>query len=403
VAAPAVDEGAPGGRFPARARELTLVAHHVGPVGGMERVLSQLALGLRDRGYQVTVIAYECDLPAQAGVTFRRVRGPSRPFVLSYPWFMLAGTLAVWRWRRGVVLSVGAIVLNHVDFVSIHYCQQVGPATPSRSNWLFRLNVAVSARLGKLAERICFRRNQPRRFVCVSEGVADEIRAFFPAYAQRTIAIPNGVDTDAFAPDSRRADALALRERLAIAEQQLIAVFVGSEWQRKGLAPAIRALAQAPGWDLLVVGNGDRESYERLAEQLGVAGRVRWIGVSRDVAPLYQLADALVFPTSYEAFPLVALEAAASGLPLLATPVNGIRELVRDGENGFLIRPEPDDIAARLRLLGEDRALRERLGAAARAAALEYSWAKMVERHDSLYETLASAPSTPAPGARRPG
>ena len=64
---------------------------------------------------------------------------------------------------------------------------------------------------------------------------------------------------------------------------------------------------------------------------------MHWIGVSRDVAPLYQLADALVFPTSYEAFPLVALEAAASGLPILATPVNGIRELVRDGENGFLI------------------------------------------------------------------
>jgi UDP-glucose:(heptosyl)LPS alpha-1,3-glucosyltransferase len=401
VAAHAVDESTPGGGFPARARELTLVAHHVGPVGGMERVLSELALGLRDRGYHVTVIAYECDLPARAGVEFRRVRGPSRPFVLSYPWFMLAGTLAVWRWRRGVVLSVGAIVLNRVDFVSIHYCQQVGPATPSRSHWLFRLNVAVSARLGKLAERICFRRNRPSRFVCVSEGVAEEIREFFPAYAERTIAIPNGVDTDAFAPDSRRADALALRERLAIGEQQLVAVFVGSEWQRKGLEPAIRALAQAPGWDLLVVGNGDRESYERLAEQLGVAVRVHWIGVSRDVAPLYQLADALVFPTSYEAFPLVALEAAASGLPLLATPVNGIRELVRDGENGFLIRAEPDDIAARLRLLGEDRALRERLGAAARAAALEYSWAKMVERHDKLYETAGAAPSAPAPGARR--
>jgi UDP-glucose:(heptosyl)LPS alpha-1,3-glucosyltransferase len=315
---------------------------------------------------------------------------------------MLAGTLALWRWRRGVVLSVGAIVLNRVDFVSIHYCQQVGPATPSRSSWLFRLNVGVSARLGKLAERICFRRNRPQRFVCVSEGVADEIREFFPAYAARTIAIPNGVDTDAFAPDSRHADALALRERLAIGEQQLVAVFVGSEWQRKGLEPAIRALAQAPGWDLLVVGNGDRESYERLAEQLGVAGRVHWIGISRDVAPLYQLADALVFPTSYEAFPLVALEAAASGLPLLATPVNGIRELLRDGENGFLIRAEPDEIAARLRLLGEDRALRERLGEAARAASLEYSWTKMVERHDALYETARAADSTASPGARPP-
>jgi UDP-glucose:(heptosyl)LPS alpha-1,3-glucosyltransferase len=355
----------------------------------MERVLSELALGLRRRGYEVTVIAYECDLPAAAGVTFRRVRGPSRPFVLSYPWFMLAGTLAVRRWRRGLVMAVGAIVLSDVDVVGIHYCQQVGPATPSRSNWLFHLNVAVSGLLGRLAERVCFRLNNPQRIVCVSEGVAAEIREHFPDQATRTIAIPNGVDTDAFAPDSRRAQAGAARAQLGIADERLVAIFVGSEWQRKGLEPAIRALAHAPDWDLLVVGAGDRERYEQLAEQLGVAHAVHWAGVSRDVAPLYQAADALVFPTSYEAFPLVALEAAASGLPLLATPVNGIRELLADGENGFLIDADPDDIAARLRLLGADEALRERLGAAARAAALDYSWAKMVERHDALYERLA--------------
>lgn len=389
-AATLVDEHDDAGRAPARfSRELTLVAHHVGPVGGMERVLSELALGLRRRGYEVTVIAYECHLPAEAGVTFRRVRGPSRPFVLSYPWFMLAGTLAVRRWRRGLVMAVGAIVLGDVDLVGIHYCQQVGPATPSRSNWLFRLNVAVSGLLGRLAERVCFRLNDPQRIVCVSEGVAEEIREHFPDQAACTIAIPNGVDTDAFAPGSRRAEVGALRAQMGIADERLVAIFVGSEWQRKGLEPAIRALAQAPEWDLLVVGAGDRERYEQLAVQLGVAHAVHWAGVSRDVAPLYQVADALLFPTSYEAFPLVALEAAASGLPLLATPVNGIRELLTDGENGFLIDADPHDIAARLRLLGEDPALRERLGAAARTAALDYSWAKMVERHDALYERLA--------------
>jgi glycosyltransferase involved in cell wall biosynthesis len=373
---------------PQGAREVTIVVHHVGPVGGMERVLSELALGLRRRGWAVTVIAYECDLPAAAGVTFRRVRGPSRPFVLSYPWFMLAGTLAVWRRRRGTVMAVGAIVLNRVDLVGIHYCQQVGPATPSRSHWLFRLNVAASGLLGRIAERVCFRLNRPQRFVCVSEGVADEIRSYFPEHAGRTISIPNGVDIDAFAPGSREADARALRRELRIGDDRRVAIFVGSEWQRKGLEPAVRALALAPAWDLLVVGNGDRERYAQLAERFGVGAAVHWIGVSRDVAPLYQLADALVFPTSYEAFPLVALEAAASGLPILATPVNGIRELVADGVNGFLIDADPTDIGERLTQLGDDDALRERLGAAARAAALDYSWSRMVQRHEELYETL---------------
>jgi glycosyltransferase involved in cell wall biosynthesis len=379
--------------------EVTLVAHHVGDVGGMERVLSELALGLRRRGYEVTVIAYACTLPAGSGVEFRRVRGPSRPFVLSYPWFMLAGTLAVRRWRRGLVLATGAIILNRVDLVAIHYCHQVGPATPSRASWPFRLNAKVSASLGRVAERVCFPVNRPRWLVCVSEGVADEVREHFPALAERTIAIPNGVDLDAFAPGSRSEDAGALRAALDIDPGQRVAIFVGSEWQRKGLEPAIRALALADGWLLLVVGHGDRDRYQRLAQELGVADALRWVGVSRDVAPLLQIADALVFPTSYEAFPLVALEAAASGLPILATPVNGVRELVSDGANGFLISADPRDIAGRLRMLAEDPELRERLGRAARVAALEYSWEKMVDRHHRLYSSLATSP--PLAGGER--
>jgi UDP-glucose:(heptosyl)LPS alpha-1,3-glucosyltransferase len=235
---------------------------------------------------------------------------------------------------------------------------------------------------------VCFPRNDPARFVCASEGVAEEIREHFPDQADRAITIPNGVDVEAFAPGSRRDDARALSARLGLPADRLIAIFVGSEWGRKGLEPAIRALAQADRWDLLVVGNGDRERYEQLAQALGVETSVHWLGVSRDVAPIYQLADAFVFPTSYEAFPLVALEAAASGLPILATPVNGIRELVSDSVNGFLISRDPADIARRLRQLADDPELRRRLGGAARAAAMDYSWAKMVDRHHALYESL---------------
>jgi UDP-glucose:(heptosyl)LPS alpha-1,3-glucosyltransferase len=354
----------------------------------MERVLTQLALGLRRRGWKVTVVAFECELPPDSGVAFRRVRGPSRPFVLGYPWFVLFGSLVLRRRRRGIVLATGAIVLNRVDLVGIHYCQHIGPATPSQKGILYRLNAGVSGLLGRIAERICFPLENPRRFVCVSEGVAQEIRTYFPRFADRTVVIPNGVDTEAFAPGARRAEAAALRERLGIAPEQLVAIFVGSEWERKGLEEAILAVSRAPGWDLLVVGAGDRERYQAIATAAGGANAVHWAGVSRDVAPLYELADALVFPTSYEAFPLVALEAAASGLPIVATDVNGVRELVRDGVEGFLVERDPDQIAARLRRLAGEPELRTAMGRAARESALDYSWDRMVDRHIALYEQL---------------
>jgi UDP-glucose:(heptosyl)LPS alpha-1,3-glucosyltransferase len=171
--------------------------------------------------------------------------------------------------------------------------------------------------------------------------------------------------------------------------ERLVAVFVGSEWERKGLEPAIRAVAQAREWDLAVAGEGDLASYQALAESLGVGGSVHWLGRLEDVQEAYALADAFLLPTSYETFSLVTFEAAASGLPLLATPVNGVRELLRDGENGFTISREPEPIAMRLRELGADPALRERLGACARESALAFGWEAMVSKHEALYEELS--------------
>ena len=114
------------------------------------------------------------------------------------------------------------------------------------------------------------------------------------------------------------------------------------------------------------------------------------LGVTHDVQLVYQLADAFLLPTAYESFSLVTFEAAASGLPVLVTPVSGVRELIEDGRNGFLISREPELIAARLRALAGDGELRERLGRTARESALAYSSSRMVERHAELYERLAA-------------
>jgi UDP-glucose:(heptosyl)LPS alpha-1,3-glucosyltransferase len=369
--------------------EVTIVAHDIGPVGGMERQLVQLISGLRRLGHPVTVIARVCDLPPDVEVTFHRVPGPGRPFLIAYPWFLLAGSLATRRRRRGVVQATGAIVLDQVDTIAVHYCHQSGIATPSRATWLTRLYIAAVTILNRVSERLCYTIQRDATFVCVSDGVAEEIRSHFPAAADRVITIHNGVDTEAFAPGSRAEEAAALRVQMGIGGERLTAAFVGSEWERKGLEPAIRALAQAPQWDLLVAGGGDRERYERLAAELGVAARVHWLGVTRDVPLALAAADALVFPSAYEAFPLVALEAAASGLPILATPVNGVRELIVDGESGFLIEPDPTSIASRLSELAEDAELRRGIGAAARQAVLQFSWDRMVRLHHDLYQRLS--------------
>lgn len=364
---------------------VTIVAHDIGAVGGMERVLAELILGLGARGHEVTVIARTCELPQGAGVKFHRVRGPSRPALIAYPWFVLAGSLMTARWRRGVVQTTGAIVLNRVDVVAVHYCHQVGPANPSRSTAAFRAHAAVVGRMLRFAERVSFRANRTAAFVGVSDGVAAEVSEHYPELRERVLSIHNGVDSEDFAPRAREQDARALSAQLGVAADRLVAVFVGSEWERKGLEPLIRALALAPDWDVVIAGGGDRLRYQRLADSLGVGRALHWLGVMDDVQLVYSLGDAFVLPSSYETFSLVTFEAAASGLPLLATPVSGVRELIDDGRNGFLIDREPQTIALRLNQLGGDAQLRARLGACARDSALAYSWGEMVAKHERLY------------------
>ncbi len=377
----------------ASAVPLTIVAHDIGPVGGMERQLVGLLLGLRALGHEVNVIARTCELPPGTGVAFHRIRGPGRPFALAYPWFMLAGSLALRRRRRGIVQATGAIVLNRVDVLAVHYCHQVGPVNPSRSTRLFRGHVRVAGMLKRAGERLCFRRADTAAVVCVSEGVAAEVRSHFPELAARVQTIHNGVDTDAFAPGSRAEEARALSASLGIPEGGLVAAFVGSEWERKGLECALRALPLAAEWTLVVAGAGDEERYRELAAALGVDDRVRWLGVTSDVQLVYQLADAFVLPSSYETFSLVTFEAAASGLPILASAVSGVRELIDDGRNGFLIERDPQRIALRLKELGADEELRSRLGRAARESAMRFGRARMVAEHHELYARLAASGS----------
>ncbi|MGH3048883.1 MAG: glycosyltransferase, partial [Gaiellaceae bacterium] len=159
--------------------------------------------------------------------------------------------------------------------------------------------------------------------------------------------------------------------------------------EQKGLDVAVRALASLPpDTALVVLGEGpERPALETLARDLGVAGRVRLRGREPDVAAWLERASVLVHPARWEGFGLAVLEAMLAGLPVVASNVSSLPELVVDGETGLLVRP--DDPAALA--LGVAKALEDsdRLGAAGRERArAEFSVAKMADRTAELYRSL---------------
>jgi UDP-glucose:(heptosyl)LPS alpha-1,3-glucosyltransferase len=242
--------------------------------------------------------------------------------------------------------------------------------------------------MSRAAERWCYRPQRTRRLVAVSRGVADELAQFLPAAPRDIGVIPNGVEREIYAPDGAAGE--RTRSELGIGPAEPLALFVGGDWERKGLEYALQALKTAPEWRLVVVGPGDVARYRRMAEA-AAPGRVWFVGERGDTTPYYAAADAFLFPTAYEAFPVALLEAAAAGLALLVTPVSGAQDLVVEGENGWFIERDATAIAGRLRALGGDRELMRGMGAAARAATADFTWERVVDAYVELYAGLGAA------------
>lgn len=377
------------------APEVTIVTQHIGPRGGMERQVTELIKGYLAAGWRVTAIARACDMEPDPHLHWIPVKGPYRPFAIGYPWFFLKASLTLERNRRGVVHVNGALVANRADVATIHFSHRGFRRTASkrggsRATFLHRLNVLASGKEALLAERWCYRVKRIPRLVAISDGVAQEAVREYGYDPQRVAVIPYGVDAALFARNE--AARSRARAELRCRQDELVVLFVGGDWGRKGLAAAVDALPNADGWRLVVVGPGDEHRYGRQATARGVGERVTFLGPRTLPTDIYSAADAFCLPTAYETFCLVAHEAAAASLPLLVTHVHGVDVLLEDGVNGWFVTPTPEDIAIRLRALRADPDLRARMGAAAREASLRYGWPLAVAAHLELYEELRQQP-----------
>ena len=388
---------APAANDRRRPHEVVFVAHDVGGAGGMERQSEQLVRRLVEGGHDVTVVARTCSLGERPGLGFVRVRTLRRPASLGYPAFFAVASLIVARLHGALLHTTGAIVANRADLSTVHYCHraaasQVAGSRASRPSLPYRLNSAINGVMSHVGEAWCYRPGRTRLLCAVSEGVASELRAGFPRMAGAVRNVPNGVDSTVFRPDpvARR----EMRAKLGIDEDVRLALFVGGDWERKGLADAVDALSFAPEWTLAVAGAGDPTPHLARARGAQAESRLRFLGRVADMPRLYAAADAFVLPTAYEAFPLVTLEAAASGLPLLVTRVNGVEDLLEHGRNGWFIARDGRDIAQRLNELSSNPELARAMAAGARAASTAYSWETMADGYVSLYDELRASPTS---------
>ena len=375
------------------------------PRGGLERWTWRFAAELLNRGHEVHVVAKRFaeqtrDLPIVA----HPIEGAG-----SRPAFAEAA--------QAKLLGLAPDVIH--DMGCGWYCDVFHPHGGSWASLTQRKLLLVppwKRPLKRSVDRLLPRQREFRRLllrqyvdngqllVALSRTVADDFRQFHGVPSQRIRIVYNGVDTQRFSPEGRARFRQLVRRRLGIADETVVALIVAHNFHLKGVPTLLRAMVRLaarrlgrqfncrPNMHLIVVGGKHLRPWRRMAARLRIDPMVSFVGPQDETAPYYAAADLYVHPTLYDTCSLVVLEAAASGLPVITTRLNGVSELLTHGVDSLLTFDPTDanELAQQMRLL-LDGALRQKMGSAARQTAIRHTLRRNVEEILAVYEEIVGS------------
>ena len=234
----------------------------------------------------------------------------------------------------------------------------------------------LSLQLMAAAEARFYRRYRGR-LIAVSRKVAAELRELYGVRGEIRV-IPHGVDAARFRGENRDRWRRAVRQQLSIADDALVALYVGD--LTKSHVYLKELSAAAPAVQLVIVTASRAYHWQ--------SPNVRILAPTAALERYYAAADALVFPTTYDAFGMVALEAMAAGLPVFCSDRAGAAELIRSGQDGF-VSPLPDWVDQTVAGFQDGTSLRE-VGRAAEQSAQKHEWSSVVTAVEQVYLEVMS-------------
>ncbi len=374
-------------------------------MGGPAIHVSNLAAGLETRGYHTTLVAGSLArgedsmafLAERLGVTVVDVPDMQREVAPFHDMRSIRRLTAIMREHRPHILHTHTAKAGALARAA---ALGAGDARPPIIVHTFHGHVlkgyfgAGRTAFFKQVERTLARTSDV--LIAVSPEVRDELVAHGIAPADKFIVIRLGIPLDERLGDETAN--LDYRELYGIPPDAFVIGWVGRMTGVKDTDAVLEIVAatRERGVEavLCMVGDGpDRERLEQVAHDLGIARSTYFVGYQSDVAGYYRLFDAFLLPSVNEGTPVSAIEALASGTPVVATRVGGVPDVVDDGVNGFLVPPRDVEGAAdRLAELARDPELRARLGRAGRVGASErYSVERLVDDVDRLYRSLLAA------------
>ena len=230
-------------------------------------------------------------------------------------------------------------------------------------------------------------------FLPVSNLVKIKLLETFQIDERKIRVIHPGVDVERFQSDNPY-NRQEIRDAFGISETDLLILFVGMNFEVKGLDSLLSAIALLKSEynndqvKVLVVGKGNNNKYKALAHKLGIGEQLIFSGVRNDIEKLYQAGDILVMLSKFDTFGMVVTEAMAASLPVIISDNVGAKDLVIQGENGFVVdREDVEMISSKINLM-LNKEKRLEMGKKAHHTALNNTWEKMTLKVLDVYEAL---------------
>jgi glycosyltransferase involved in cell wall biosynthesis len=365
-------------------------------VGGLGRHVYELSKSLSAKGIEVKVLTYtDGSSPAREevdGVSVVR----ANPYGTRYPDFV--------SWVHGLNMQMieAAKYVGNFDLLHAHdwlaACAGISLKHITRKPLLATIHSTEMGRRGSLKndyerhihELEWWLSYEAWKVICCSNYMLGEVSKNLSCPAEKMTVIPNGYaqnggDLDQPIPQSRRDYAL---------NSERIVLFVGRLVFEKGPHLLLEAASKLPDQNLkyVIVGDGSMKPYlMELSKKLGISQKVYFLGHVSDaaLANFYKWASVAVFPSLYEPFGIVALEAMGSGAPVIVSGVGGLNEIIQDGFNGLKFAPgSADSLAYQIRRLANDEALRSYIIKNAQASLVKYSWDYAASGTIGVYERV---------------
>jgi len=329
------------------------------------------------------------------------------PHLFGYFWWFAANH--VWRWYdksfRGlqpeIVYSPGINCLD-ADAISVHVIfarfreRMKGDLQLTRNPlraWPRIVHRRLYYALIEALERRVYRRTGLSLAV-VSKKIATDLQHYYTPN-NGTKVVYGGLDFERFSPERRALLRNESRRALGLAPDDFAIALVGNDWKNKGLPCLLEAVAHCANarMRILAVGSDNPEMFQPAIARLGLGEQVRFCPVRSDAEFYYSAADAYAGPSLEDAFAQPPAEAMACGLPVITSRNNGGAEIIRNGEDGFVLDNPTDSLALSklIQQLAKDPALRERVGKSASQTAHDYTWEKNAVEMRELFERARRA------------